>query len=703
MSHRRILHSLIVIALVAILSYTVLVRTTINPLDCGAEVVVKIAFYGTGVNQTVLDTWEREAEALWKGPFGYQPYGDCKCRLNFNFIFQRVANAAACPNDSHCVEVYRVPPAGHTTSVSTGNAPGTGFDNGPYTSQSTGKFVESDRGTTVAHEIGHLIGLDDEYMSYTSNFTVGTDGTITINKLTITYPPGMATTDAHRQKVAEELKRKLEAGEIVRGRTYVRRYYSLQPGAKNTSIMGQEPGFPWVALPEHIGQISTNRRLVCEDRYCCGNGVLDAGKGEECDKNMTPAGCAEPKPVCNSQCKCEGTTTTTTLTDQPTSSTVEGQTTTSVTITEDTLTPTTTTFGGCTTSADCGEQTKKYICKENDVYEQTATPSCKSPGTPSSACVWKLTDRKYMDCEPGRCVAGVCEGKETTTTIPSAGGCCDCQLPFGCASGLIITAGSCPDACYPYEGTFVANAICSLTTGNCVPATTTTVQDGTITTTSTARITTTSTVRTTTTTIVIVECGSGLYDGGDCDGRCNSACERCNIYGDSPCYYCQKDCTMLGTGWGTSTKCSTCDYSHQDCVQHGTCTGCYHCVDIPSVCGDRRITTGEQCESGVYECGNQERCVNCQCITDCSALCAAQGNGYSNYGGTDSLEECSAEANSLIPKEDCKSKCVKYAFYAGHTANCCCAKTNELPCTNCPCTKPCTPNCPSEATCLAGI
>ncbi|MFC2163077.1 hypothetical protein ACFLRF_05290 [Candidatus Altiarchaeota archaeon] len=547
--------------------------TSITQTDCKAEVQVRMAVYGTGVNQTVLDKWKREAETLWKGARGHQLYGDCKCKMTFKFTFIRIANASACPNNTHCIVIHERPPAGHSTSVNTGNPPGSGFDNAPFTTGSTGAFLESDGHLDIAHEIGHLMGLDDEYFRYTVNFTIR-NNTVTVHTLTITYPSGTAVTNPYRQKVLAELRKKLAAGSIANGRSYVKRYDAMVPGASNNSIMAQEPGNPWVALQGHINQIATNRRVNCPNRCCCGNGVFDRGK-EECEKNMTPTGCPEDKPVCDPECKCQPTPTTTiqstTTTTQSTTTTVGGTGTGgedgdgSGTGGDD-ESPPSTVKPKCTTSADCGSTTKKNICKANDVYEQTTTPLCRKGGTPDASCISKLSDRKVMDCEPGRCIAGACEGKTTSTTFPRTydlGGCCDCPPPYGCASGPAIDADDCPTACRPYSGTFIHYAVCSQSTGNCevIPTTTkqttTTVQD---------------VIMTTTTTHPPDSDGDGVIDSED---ACEGYPDHLDHDGDGIPDYCDPepiDCTAhcMGSGWNeghySSGECQSPQVEQQSCT-----------------------------------------------------------------------------------------------------------------------------------------
>lgn len=135
--------------------------TTVTGGPCDYTVTVKIAFHGDGASQTQLDNWESKAEAIWNGTEGSRPWGgeneedeDC-CTVKFDFIFELITDGAT-PNDAHVVEVKSVN-AHHTSFVYTPlPTPGS-------TETTTGEFDNLDTGGVVAHEIGHLMGLDDEY------------------------------------------------------------------------------------------------------------------------------------------------------------------------------------------------------------------------------------------------------------------------------------------------------------------------------------------------------------------------------------------------------------------------------------------------------------------------------------------------------------------------------------------------------------
>ncbi|HEX55134.1 MAG: hypothetical protein DRO94_04015 [Candidatus Altiarchaeales archaeon] len=318
---RNVPSFILIIFILLFLSNTTFSRTSISTEDCDITVTVNIAFYGDGANQSLIDKWEQEAENLWNGPHGYRIFGYCKCRVHFDFNMKIVSNKDSCPDDYHCIEVKNVPTDNdHRSFVKTGAMPGKGFDKGPYTKRATGEFSNRDDGKVVAHEIGHLMGLDDEYFDFSVDFTINNDGSITINNLIITYPPGMPITDDIRKKVREGIGNLLSRGRVSKGHSYTWNSSSLIPGAMNDSIMGMEPGFNWTATQGHIDQICEETDTECPNKCCCGNGKFDAGR-EECDPKAIPTGCKDNL-YCTSLCKClpyvipghETTTTSTTTT-----------------------------------------------------------------------------------------------------------------------------------------------------------------------------------------------------------------------------------------------------------------------------------------------------------------------------------------------------------------------------------------------------
>jgi len=105
------------------------------------------------------------------------------------------------------------------------------------------------------------------------------------------------------------------------------------------------------------------------------------------------------------------TTLETTTTSTLTSTTLTVTTTTSTTTSE---TSSTTLFKvACLSNADCGNYTEQRICNQGNVYSNTITPICNSPGTPYAKCMAKsaLSRSPVEVCLESQCRDGVCVHK----------------------------------------------------------------------------------------------------------------------------------------------------------------------------------------------------------------------------------------------------------------------------------------------------
>lgn len=176
--------------------------TTVSGGPCEYTVTVKVVFHGAGASETQVEAWETDAEAIWNGVDGSREWGDGCCTVNFEFDFSVLAEGAQPPHDAHVVEVKKVN-GSHTSWVATPlPTPGS-------TETTTGEWDSLDTGPVIAHEIGHMMGLDDEYHN-------DDDGNyVNDNPQPEGSPPSiMAQTWGGAQPLTEHLDAIMEAADI---------------------------------------------------------------------------------------------------------------------------------------------------------------------------------------------------------------------------------------------------------------------------------------------------------------------------------------------------------------------------------------------------------------------------------------------------------------------------------------------------------
>ncbi len=147
--------------------------------ECKITITIKIAFAGA-TDQQIKD-WTDEIEDVWNGPNNFQTTGDCDCEVEFKVETMKITNPANVncdppPAGYHCVMVtpwnnnnnnlpwfykpdntkkYVVAYMGYkSSSPSQGGA----SINGWWSDQTS-----RDDYKDAAHEVGHMMGLDDEY------------------------------------------------------------------------------------------------------------------------------------------------------------------------------------------------------------------------------------------------------------------------------------------------------------------------------------------------------------------------------------------------------------------------------------------------------------------------------------------------------------------------------------------------------------
>lgn len=260
---RRVKDVLICILFLAptlmVLSNTALASTSVTIKDCDINIVVNIAFYGNGAGRDLINGWEKSIEENYNGD-GKRTFGKCACSVNFDVVTTIVKSREDCPRGYHCIEVIKTESDDEHISFVQGRLthgkPVQNPDNSTTSTSSslTGRWDTNDNGEVAGHEVGHLVGLEDEYKYILQN---GREIYVNLNR---------------------------ENPDSKMARTW-----------DNPKI-----------LQQHIDKIINKAGIKCPDKCCCGNGKIDKDvkPPEECDPLASPNGCPNDKPVCRADCKC---------------------------------------------------------------------------------------------------------------------------------------------------------------------------------------------------------------------------------------------------------------------------------------------------------------------------------------------------------------------------------------------------------------
>ncbi len=131
--------------------------------ECFYEIKVKIVFdfkYQLSQSETerILNDWHKTMSGVWNGVFGSTILND-QCFVYYNFELIKMKNNRTCDDypDFHCISVIDAP------INSRGNRADATIVKANSLQNSRGEWTNQMDPLIVAHEVGHMMGLNDEY------------------------------------------------------------------------------------------------------------------------------------------------------------------------------------------------------------------------------------------------------------------------------------------------------------------------------------------------------------------------------------------------------------------------------------------------------------------------------------------------------------------------------------------------------------
>ncbi len=265
--------------------------TSFRAEGCEITYTISIAITGNGSSDAFAQRVRDAISNYWDQNF---TCGDCKCKAKFVADVIRVNSCAELDARYSCVRVVDVGGAEHVSRVFVNIG---AWNDGKI--DSTAEWDTGDNETVVAHEMGHVLGLDDEYENVYQYNVVDAAGRV------IAGPYTFKKADWGMLQGALEGAARRAGGhmEFIRNRDGGLEFSQPKAGADPDSIMVWTGGRNRVK-PGHIERIRLDSGARCADSCCCGNGVVEAPKGEKCEPALSPTGCPADQ-ACNSSCACE--------------------------------------------------------------------------------------------------------------------------------------------------------------------------------------------------------------------------------------------------------------------------------------------------------------------------------------------------------------------------------------------------------------
>lgn len=147
-----------------LVSFSALAQTNIEQIeDCHYQIMVKIVFNFKDESAQekadfLLQKWAGGMDRVWNGNYGSKKFGD-NCRVDYSFELIKMADGNSCRDypDYHCINVVSA------EFNQRGNVADAAMVMANSQQNSWGEWTENLSGINAAHEVGHMMGLGEEY------------------------------------------------------------------------------------------------------------------------------------------------------------------------------------------------------------------------------------------------------------------------------------------------------------------------------------------------------------------------------------------------------------------------------------------------------------------------------------------------------------------------------------------------------------